>query len=69
MLPRSGCLKPTMARMVMGSDPGTHWCGVKDAFSTGPKNKVSITAERHSRMLLAGIQKGKLDARLRGQDG
>ena len=31
-------------------------------------NKVTITPKRHSRVLLAGIQKKSLDARLRGHD-
>ena len=30
---------------------------------------MTISQERHSRMLLAGIQKKGLDARLRGHDG
>jgi hypothetical protein len=38
-------------------------------LSTVPRNKVTITVGRHSRMLLAGIRKKSLDARLRGHDG
>ena len=38
------------------------------ALSTALQNKVTIIPGRHSRMLLAGIQKKSLDARLRGHD-
>ena len=38
-------------------------------LSKAPQNKVTISQARHSRMLLAGIQKKSLDARLRGHDG
>jgi integrase len=37
-------------------------------YSTALWNKVTIIIGRHSRMLLAGIQKKSLDARLRGHD-
>lgn len=36
--------------------------------SIRPYNKVNITPKRHSRLLLAGIQKKGLDARLRWHD-
>ena len=38
-------------------------------LSSVPQNKVTIIPVRHSRMLVAGIQKESLDARLRGHDG
>ena len=38
-------------------------------LSTAPQINVTIIPARHSRMLLAGIQKEGLDARLRGHDG
>ena len=41
-------------------------CGA--VLSTAPQNKVTIIPVRHSRMLVAGIQKESLDARLRGHD-
>ena len=40
----------------------------RDALSTAPQNKVTITASRHSGMLLAGIQKNNLDTALRRYD-
>jgi len=39
------------------------------ALSTAPQTRVTIIPVRHSRMLVAGIQKESLDARLRGHDG
>jgi hypothetical protein len=38
-------------------------------FCAAPQNKVTMISGRHSRMLLAGIQKKSLDVRLRGHDG
>lgn len=38
-------------------------------LSKASQNKVTIVPGRRSRMLLAGIQKENLDARLHGRDG
>ena len=37
-----------------------------ELLSTAPQNKVTIIPVRHSRILVAGIQKESLDASLRG---